>query len=880
MLLFSMVLLLGVFPQLVWKASIGQARCRLSHPHHPLHMYYQPGDLIIGTIASHGGFLSSPATFIKVPPPASVDEFVAVSKAYQHIMALAFAVKEINANPQLLSNFTLGFHIYDSYDNARRTYQATMLFTSALQRLIPNYICNVQHGLVAIIGGPDSEISLHAATLLDVYKIPQLTYGPAPMMNDKTPGLPFYQVFPKEVLQNAGILSLLLHFKWTWIGLLVMDSDRAERFVQTVSPLFSENGICFAFIARIPKFSFYYKILEMLQMGIQIYEEVMGSTAKVLVVYGNSYSILLLRWFTYISGLEGEINKPKGKVLIMTAQMELVSFWYQRNWDAEMFNGAIAFIFHSHNPAGFKDFLVQRNPLSTKGDGFIKDFWQNAFGCIFPNSSFARQGDVDVCTGEEDLDSLPAPFFEMSMTGYSYSIYNAVYAVAHALHTLRSTRLKYRAKANGWRWKLQKHTLWQELHRFLKAVSFNNSAGDEISFDQGGELVSGLDVINWIVSTNQSFHHIPVGRMDPQTPTDQMFSINEDAITWHRWLNQTRPVSVCTESCHPGSSKKVKEGEPFCCYTCIPCPDGRISQQEDMEDCKKCSDESYPSNTRDFCIPKDVSFLSHEEPLGISLTCTAISFSTITSLVLGVFMKNHDTPIVKANNRDLTYTLLISLLLCFLCALLFIGRPTKVTCVLRQTAFGIIFSVAVSCVLAKTITVVLAFMATKPGSQMRRCVGRRLANSIILSCSLVQVAICMLWLSSSPPYPDVDMHSVGGQIVLECNEGSVVMFYSVLGYMGFLSLLCFVVAFHARQLPDSFNEAKFITFSMVVFCGVWLSFVPGYVSSKGKYIVAVEIFSILGSSSGLLACIFSPKCYIILLRPELNNREQLIRRTK
>uniref|UniRef100_A0A8D2LZ41 G-protein coupled receptors family 3 profile domain-containing protein n=1 Tax=Varanus komodoensis TaxID=61221 RepID=A0A8D2LZ41_VARKO len=673
----------------------------------------------------------------------------AVSKAYQHIMALAFAVKEINANPQLLSNFTLGFHIYDSYDNARRTYQATMLFTSALQRLIPNYICNVQHGLVAIIGGPDSEISLHAATLLDVYKIPQLTYGPAPMMNDKTPGLPFYQVFPKEVLQNAGILSLLLHFKWTWIGLLVMDSDRAERFVQTVSPLFSENGICFAFIARIPKFSFYYKILEMLQMGIQIYEEVMGSTAKVLVVYGNSYSILLLRWFTYISGLEGEINKPKGKVLIMTAQMELVSFWYQRNWDAEMFNGAIAFIFHSHNPAGFKDFLVQRNPLSTKGDGFIKDFWQNAFGCIFPNSSFARQGDVDVCTGEEDLDSLPAPFFEMSMTGYSYSIYNAVYAVAHALHTLRSTRLKYRAKANGWRWKLQKHTLWQE----------------------------------------------------------------------------TRPVSVCTESCHPGSSKKVKEGEPFCCYTCIPCPDGRISQQE-------------------------------------------------------VFMKNHDTPIVKANNRDLTYTLLISLLLCFLCALLFIGRPTKVTCVLRQTAFGIIFSVAVSCVLAKTITVVLAFMATKPGSQMRRCVGRRLANSIILSCSLVQVAICMLWLSSSPPYPDVDMHSVGGQIVLECNEGSVVMFYSVLGYMGFLSLLCFVVAFHARQLPDSFNEAKFITFSMVVFCGVWLSFVPGYVSSKGKYIVAVEIFSILGSSSGLLACIFSPKCYIILLRPELNNREQLIRRTK
>ncbi|KAF7236826.1 Vomeronasal type-2 receptor 26 [Varanus komodoensis] len=462
------------------------------------------------------------------------------SKAYQHIMALAFAVEEINANSQLLPNLTLGFHIYDSYNSARTTYQVTMLLTSALQGPIPEYICYFQYNVVAITGGQDSEISLHTATLLDVYKIPQLTYGPAPMMNDKTPGLPFYQVFPKKALQNAGIVSLVLHFKWTWIGLLVMEIDRAERFVQTVSPLFSENGICFAFIARIPKFSFYYKILEMLQMGIQIYEEAMGSMAQVLVVYGDTYSIVFLRWFTYIAGLEGEVNKPKGKVLIMTAQMELVSFWYHRNWDTEMFNGAIAFTFHSHNPAGFKDFLAQRNPLSTKGDGFIKHFWQNAFGCIFPNSSFARQRDVDTCTGEEDLGSLPAPFFEMSMTGYSYSIYNAVYAVAHALHTLCSTGFTDRAKVNGWRWKLQKHALWQELHNFLKAVSFNTSAVDEISFDLKGELVSGLDVINWIVSSNQSFQRIRVGRVDPQAPSGQMFSINKDAITWHRVFNQVK----------------------------------------------------------------------------------------------------------------------------------------------------------------------------------------------------------------------------------------------------------------------------------------------------------------------------------------------------
>ncbi|XP_062992869.1 vomeronasal type-2 receptor 26-like [Elgaria multicarinata webbii] len=610
----SEILLVVLFPSQLSTAHT--VDCRVYNPHHPPHTYHQPGDLIIGGIVSHGGFISSPTDFTEDPPPALLEDFIVVSKAYLLILALDFAVKEINENPQIFPNLTLGFHIYDSYDNARKTYHATMLLISALERLIPNYI-----------------------------------------------------------------------------------------FLGNV-----ENG--------------------------------------------------------------------------------------------------------------------------------------------------------DICTGEEKLENLPAPFFEMSMTGHSYSIYNAVYALAYALNALFSSRLKNTAM----------------LHHFLKGVSFNNNAGDEVSFDQNGELVAGFDVINWIVSSNNSFNCIQVGRVSPQSGPSQIFSINEDSITWHHWFNQAQPFSVCSESCHPGSSKKLKEGEPFCCYDCIPCPDGKFSDQEDVDDCKKCSDEDYPSNTRDFCIPKDISFLSYQEHLGMGLASVTLFFCITTLLVLGTFMKHHNTPIVKANNRDLTYILLISLLLCFLCTLLFIGRPHKVTCLLRQTAFGIIFSVAVSCVLAKTITVVLAFMATKPGSKMRKWLGKTLANSIVLFCSLLQVGICIVWLSTSPPYPDVDMHSVTGEIVLECNEGSVTMFYSALGYMGFLSILCFMVAFLARKLPDSFNEAKYITFSMIVFCGVWLSFVPGYLSSKGKYIVAVEIFSILASSSGLLGCIFSPKCFILVLRPKLNNRNQLIRR--
>ena len=294
-----------------------------------------------------------------------------------------------------------------------------------------------------------------------------------------------------------------------------------------------------------------------------------------------------------------------------------------------------------------------------------------------------------------------------------------------------------------------------------------------------------------------------------------------------------------------------------------------------MDQCVNCPEYQYANTEQNKCIQKGVTFLSYEDPLGMALALMAFCFSAFTAVVLCVFVKHHDTPIVKANNRSLSYLLLMSLMFCFLCSFFFIGLPNRAICVLQQITFRIVFSVGFSTILAKTVTVVLAFKVTDPGRRLRNFLVSGTPNYIIPICSLLQCVLCAIWLAVSPPFVDIDEHTLHGHIIIVCNKGSVTAFYCILGYLACLALGNFSVAFLAKNLPDTFNEAKFLTFSMLVFCSVWVTFLPVYHSTKGKHMVAVEIFSILASSAGILGCIFVPKIYIILMRPERNSTQKI-----
>ncbi|XP_069859369.1 vomeronasal type-2 receptor 116-like [Dipodomys merriami] len=718
--------------------------------------------------------------YSQIPEPvlAWPSECWFICKNYQLVLAMAFAIEEINKNPDLLHNMTLGFDVYNVELRTWTMFKNPFIWLYGKYE-IPNYSCMRDSRSIAVLTGPSAITSDQIGTLLGLYRFPQFTFGPFDHTlsdHNKFPAL--YQMDPKDTSIATAMVSLLLHFSWNWVGLFTSQDENGSWFLAELKEEMAKNRVCVDYEIVIST-----QGMSHIQKTMAVYHDINKSAASVLIIYADNDSLIAL-------------TVCIEQIFTQDAESDCVT-------------------------------------------------WDN-------------------CLHDASLDWLPGHSFDMTMSGDSYNIYNAVYAVAQALHEMLLHQTEIQTMGN------RKETVPSpaQMYPFLKNSHWYSPTGDQVIWDKKRKLKPEYDILNiWNFPEGLELA-VNIGKFSPYAPHSNHLSLSEDLIEWAIRTTET-PHSVCSESCGPGFRKSPQEGKAACCFDCTPCPENEIANRTDMEQCVKCAVHQYANTQRNQCLVRAASFLAFGDPLGMALACMALCFSMLSAAVLGMFVKYQDAAIVKANNQTLSYILLISLILCFLCSLLFLGRPNTVTCILQQVTFGIVFTVAVSTVLAKTVTVVLAFKATSPGRKLRWLLVSGAPKFIIPICTLIQVTLCGLWLGTSPPFIDTDAHSEHGHIIILCNKGSLTAFYCVLGYLGSLAMASFTVAFLARNLPDTFNEAKFLTFSMLVFCSVWLTFLPVYHSAKGKVMVAVEVFSILASGAGLLGCIFAPKC-IILLMPNSN----------
>ncbi|XP_075330720.1 olfactory receptor CU1 [Odontesthes bonariensis] len=797
------------------------------------------GDVVIGGFFPLHYFTSEPQHSYQSKPritPCSGFDY----RAFRWMMTMVFAVEEINHNSNLLPGIKLGYRIMDSCDNVHSSLQALLSLATSSKHLrttkSKSSTCLSGSPISAVIGLASSSPTRAIAQVLGPFNIPLVSYfATCTCLTDKRLYPSFLRTVPSDLFQVRGLVQLVTFLDWFWVGTIGTTDDYSHYGIQSFSNQFKQQGGCVAFHLTIPKSPTSAEIQEMA-------DSLQSSIAKVVVVFateGQLLDLFLELVQRNVTGLQWVASEAW-----VTASLLTSPHFHP------LLEGTLGFSFPGVRIPGLKEFLLNVHP-SPK---------------------------MPVCTGSEDLSLTASSYTDVSQVRISYNVYKAVYAIAHALHSLLNCDS---AEYSNGICEKHKHFTTRQFLYHLRTVNFTNQFEEKVYFDSNGEPVPLYDIINWQKDSKGEIRFIKLGSYDGSAPLGQQLQIKQNTIIWT--LGQSKvPVSQCSAPCSPGSRQARRPGEPHCCFDCLPCADGEISNQTGSTECIKCPESSWSDKDRVKCVAGVEEFLSFYDTMGIILVALTLLGVILTSIITAVFHHFRTTPIVKANNSELSFLLLLSLKLCFLCSLVFIGQPSVWTCRLRQAAFGISFVICLSCLLVKTIVVLLAFQTSVPGSRGLRLFGPSQQRTMILCTTAPQIFLCTGWLLGAPPFPfkNPAYQASTGKIVVECKEPWPPGFYLVLGYIGLLAFVCLLLAFLGRKLPDTFNEAKLITFSMLIFWAVWISFIPAHVSSPGKFSVAVEIFAILASSFGLLLCIFVPKCYIILLHPEKNIKKGMTGKLK
>ncbi|XP_077993142.1 extracellular calcium-sensing receptor-like [Glandiceps talaboti] len=487
-------------------------------------------------------------------------------------------------------------------------------------------------------------------------------------------------------------------------------------------------------------------------------------------------------------------------------------------------------------------------------------------------SSTASSDNLPVCADNHKFDETPA--YKASSYRITYNVYLAIRAISQALHNLASCDVQHENTTHCF--DIHNFQPWQLL-KYIKEVNFTGTDGLHYNLEDNEKGKGRYDINNWQRSGDGEMKLIPIGIFDGGI-TGNALQINEDLILWNDGSKQV-PESVCSRPCPLGTRKVILDGQPPCCFECIPCADGEISNTTGAIYCTACSVGYWSNANNTLCVKKHRDYLRWLEPAGIVvevLVVCGIAFTLVSTLV---YIYHRNTPIIKASNRELSFLMLFFLILCYFGCLAYLGLPTQFLCMI-QSLNGIAYTGCVAILFVKTYRLLSIFQARLDSALKRKqLAGIRLQLFMVFIFVVIHAALVTVVLVLAPPVPEQNDAISKTFTYIHCKPTSIGLAIASSLYTWFMSGVCLILAFRARKLPDNFNEAKFITFAMLLYFSVWSIYFPISFWTNGKLKAMSQSVVILVSSTGMLMCIFFPKLYVIMFKPQLNSREAIHRST-
>uniref|UniRef100_A0A673AIU0 Metabotropic glutamate receptor 1 n=1 Tax=Sphaeramia orbicularis TaxID=375764 RepID=A0A673AIU0_9TELE len=769
----------------------------------------------------------------------------------QRVEAMFHTLDRINADPHLLPNISLGCEIRDSCWHSSVALEQSIEFIRdslisirddkdgskwCIDGTPSNQPPPTKKPIAGVIGPGSSSVAIQVQNLLQLFNIPQIAYSATSIdLSDKTLFKYFLRVVPSDTLQARAMLDIVKRYNWTYVSAVHTEGNYGESGMEAFKELASQEGLCIAHSDKIYSNAgekHFDRLLRKLRERLP--------KARVVVCFCEGMTVRGLLMAMRRLGVFGEF-------LLVGSDGWADRYEVVEGYEQEA-EGGITMKLQSEVVKSFDDYYLKLRLDTNTRNPWFPEFWQYRFQCRLAGHPQENKNYKKVCSG-----GLHENYIQDSKMGF---VINAIYAMAHGLHDMH----KELCPGHPGLCEAMDPIDGSKLLDYLLKTSFRGVSGEEIYFDENGDTPGRYDIMNLQSVGDGRYDYINVGSWH-----EGILSIDDNKL----WMNSSDMVrSVCSDPCSKGQIKVIRKGEVSCCWICTTCKDNEYVQDEFT--CKACELGWWPDDDLAGCEPLPLKYLDWadvESIVAVVFSCVGI---LITSFVTFVFIQYRDTPVVKSSSRELCYIILAGIFLGYICPFTLIARPTVASCYLQRLLVGLSSAMCYSALVTKTnrIARILAGSKKKICTRKPRFMSAWAQVIIAFMLISVQLTLEITLIILEPPEPIKSYPSIR-EVFLICNTSNIGM-VAPLGYNGLLIMSCTYYAFKTRNVPANFNEAKYIAFTMYTTCIIWLAFVPIYFGSNYKIITTS--FSVSLSVTVALGCMFTPKMYIIIAKPERNVR--------
>ncbi|XP_054288605.1 metabotropic glutamate receptor 2-like [Macrosteles quadrilineatus] len=764
-------------------------------------------------------------------------------------------------NSQGLLPFTLGAHILDDCDKDTYGLEMAVDFIKGSISNIDDaeYHCNkstIRKVISGVVGAASSVTSIQVANLLRLFKIPQVSFwSTSPELSNKQRFEYFSRTIPSDHHQVKAMVEIVKKLGWSYVSIVYEESNYGIKAFEELELLLSKSNICIAVKEKLTKDSgvaeetAYDNVVQRLQTKPR---------AKGAIIFASDQEV---------AGLMRAVRRCNA-----TGSFSWIGSdgWSARSLVSEgsepEVEGTLSVQPQANPVKGFDTYFLNLTVENNKRNPWFVEFWEDHFQCRYPNSSNTPYNRKYTTTCDPSYRLPQDTAFENQLQFVS----DAVMAFAIALRDMHAALCRDQLGLCP----AMKPTQGPDLLHFLHGVTFTGLSGDGFHFDANGDGPARYNIIHFKQISPGNFQWVHVGEY-----VEGELTLNMSDVQFK--LGQPHPPeSVCSLPCQVGQAKTYVEGES-CCWHCFNCSTYQIRHPLDETKCIWCPWGTKPDTQHQFCLDIPEDFLRAESACAIGAMSFSLTGCLVTLFVTGVFIHHNDTPVVKAAGRELTYVLLGGLLLCYLVTFVLVLRPSDIVCGVQRFGAGFSFTVVYAALLTKTNRISRIFNAGKRTTKRPSFISPRSQLIICSALVSVQLLINAVWMVVSTPRA-IHHYPTREDNLLICSSYVDASYMIAFGYPIVLIVVCTVYAVLTRNIPEAFNESKHIGFTMYTTCVIWLAFVPLYFGTGNNMALRITSMSVTISLSAsvTVACLFSPKLYIILIRPERNVRQSMMPSTR